>query len=72
MSYSTIYFIGLTVVFAIYYLALMYLDMKAKKEDKSDVETIDLDGERVIIDTKRRCTRLMCCSLISILLQPCI
>ena len=42
MSYSTIYFIGLTVVFAIYYLALMYLDLKAKKEDKSDVETIDV------------------------------
>jgi hypothetical protein len=42
MSYSTIYFIGLTVVFAIYYLALMYLDMKAKKEEKSDVETIDV------------------------------
>ena len=35
MSYSTIYFIGLTVVFAIYYLALMYLDLKAKKEEKS-------------------------------------
>lgn len=42
MSYSTIYFIGLTVVFAIYYLALMYLDLKAKKEEKSDVETIDV------------------------------
>lgn len=42
MSYSTIYFIGLTVVFAIYYLTLMYLDLKAKKEDKSDVETIDV------------------------------
>ena len=42
MSYSTIYFIGLTVVFAIYYLALIYIDMKAKKEEKSDVETIDV------------------------------
>lgn len=35
MSYSTIYFIGLTVVFAIYYLALMYLDMKAKKKKRA-------------------------------------
>ena len=42
MSYFTIYFIGLTVVFAIYYVAMVVLDLKAKDEVKSDVETIDV------------------------------
>ena len=42
MSYFTIYFIGLTVVFAIYYVAMIVLDLKAKNKEKSDVETIDV------------------------------
>ena len=42
MSYFTIYFIGLTVVFAIYYVAMVVLDLKAKNKEKSDVETIDV------------------------------
>ena len=42
MSYFTIYFTGLTVVFAIYYVAMIVLDLKAKDEVKSDVETIDV------------------------------
>lgn len=42
MSYFTIYFIGLTVVFAIYYVAMIVLDLKATNAEKSDVETIEV------------------------------
>ena len=42
MSYFTIYFIGLTAVFAIYYVAMVVLDLKTKDDVKSDVETIDV------------------------------
>ena len=42
MSYFTIYFIGLTVIFVIYYAAMVVLDLKAQNEVKSDVETIEV------------------------------
>ena len=42
MSYFTIYFIGLTVIFVIYYAAIVVLDLKAQNEVKSEVETIEV------------------------------
>ena len=42
MSYFTIYFIGLTVIFVIYYAAMVVLDLKAQNEVKSEVETIEV------------------------------